>query len=59
MVNILNDRLRNVPIINLEEVLNNEVLSLMKRYIRNVEDSFAYLREIFLHEHPIKLYIGL
>lgn len=58
MVNILNDRLRDVPIINLAEVLNNEVLLLMKRYIRNVEDSFAYLREIFLHEQPIKLYIG-
>ena len=58
MVNILNDRLRNVPIINLAEVLNNEVLSLMKRYIRNVEESFAYLREIFLHEQPIKLYVG-
>lgn len=58
MVNILNDRLRDVPIINLAEVLNNEVLFLMKKYIRNVEQSFEYLKEIFLHEQPIKLYIG-
>jgi len=58
MVNILNDRLRDVPIINLAEVLNNEVLFLMKRYMHNAEHSLDYLKEIFLHEQPIKLYIG-
>lgn len=58
MVNILNDRLRDVPIINLAEVLNNEVLFLMKKYMNNVEASLDYLKEIFLHEQPIKLYIG-
>src|SRR5690625_2320483 len=58
MVNILNDRLHDVPIINLAEVLNNEVLFLMKRYMHNVEHSIEYLKEIFLQEQPIKLYIG-
>lgn len=58
MVNILNDRLRDVPLINLAQVLNNEVLFLMKRYMSNVEHSLDYLKEIFLHDQPIKLYIG-
>jgi heat-inducible transcriptional repressor len=58
MVNILNDRLRGIPIIHLADMLNNEVLLLMKKYIHNIDHSFEYLKEIFLHEQPIKLYFG-
>lgn len=58
MVNILNDRLHGVPISSLPHVLNSEVFDLMKKYIRNVDESYAYLKDIFLKEHAIDVYIG-
>lgn len=58
MVNILNDRLHGVPIAHLSEMLNSEVLSLMRKHIQNVDQSFEYLKGIFFHEQPINLYIG-
>lgn len=58
MVNILNERLQGVPIIHLSDKLNHEIFVLMKKYIGNIDGSFDYLKEIFLHEQPIKLYVG-
>ena len=58
IVNILNDRLHGVPIASLSHMLNTELFSFMKKYIQNVEQSIEYLKEIFFHEHPVKLYIG-
>lgn len=58
MVNILNERLHGVPISSLSHVLNSEILDLMRRYIENVDESYAYLKEIFLHEHAISVYVG-
>lgn len=58
MVNILNDRLKGVPMIHLSEKLNSEVMAMMKKYIRNVDHSFEYLQGIFFQEQPIKLYVG-
>ena len=58
MVNILNDRLYDVPIVELSAILNTEIVALMKKYIHGVDQSFMYLKEIFTHEQPIKLYIG-
>src|SRR5690625_5937394 len=58
MVNILNDRLYDVPIVQLSAILNTEIVTLMKKYVHGVDQSFMYLKEIFAHEQPIKLYIG-
>ncbi|WP_156291116.1 heat-inducible transcriptional repressor HrcA [Oceanobacillus salinisoli] len=58
MANILNDRLQGVPIIWLEEVFQREIVGLLKRYIRDFDQSYQYLQAIFSHEHPVKLYIG-
>lgn len=58
MVNILNERLQGVPIVQLEEVFQLEIVGLMKQYIRNFDQSYQYLQSIFTYSHPVKLYIG-
>jgi heat-inducible transcriptional repressor len=57
MVNILNERLKGVSLARLPEVLNSEVISLMKKYVQDFEKSFSYLKSAF-SEQPVKLYIG-
>ncbi|MEW9675817.1 heat-inducible transcriptional repressor HrcA [Lentibacillus sp. L22] len=58
MVNILNDRLSGVPIIELPEKLNTEVMELMKLYVSDFEKSYDYIKAAFSNEHQAKLYIG-
>ncbi|RDW21754.1 heat-inducible transcriptional repressor HrcA [Oceanobacillus chungangensis] len=58
MVNILNERLKGVPIIHMDEIFHNEVAQLMKLYIRDYDNSYAYLKDIFVYDHPVKLYIS-
>lgn len=58
MVNILNDRLHGVPIIQLPEKLNAEIVSLMKMYVNDFERSYDYLKAAFFSENPVKLYIS-
>lgn len=58
MVNILNDRLQGVPLIQLPEKLNSEIVMLMKRYISDFEKSFNYIKQAFFNENPVKLYFG-
>ncbi|MBR3120191.1 heat-inducible transcriptional repressor HrcA [Oceanobacillus profundus] len=58
MVNIMNDSLKGVPIVQLQEKLATEVAQLMKMYIDDFDTSFDYLKSVFLSEHPVKLYIG-
>lgn len=58
MVNILNDRLYGMPIVHLPQMLNTEIYSLMKKYIKDYDRSFEYLKAIFSHEQAVKVYIG-
>src|SRR5690625_668606 len=58
LVNILNDRLQGVPIVHLADMLNNELLSLIKKNINAFDKSLQYLNEVFFSEQPVKLYIG-
>ncbi|WP_087971724.1 heat-inducible transcriptional repressor HrcA [Oceanobacillus rekensis] len=58
MVNIMNDRLKGVPIIKLQDVLSTEVSQLMKLYIDDFDKSFDYLKAFFANDNPVKLYIG-
>ncbi|SET61696.1 heat-inducible transcription repressor HrcA [Oceanobacillus limi] len=58
MVNILNERLQGVSLARLPEVLNTEVLSLMKIYVNDFEKAYDYLKSAFFSEQPTKLYIG-
>ncbi|MFD1363005.1 heat-inducible transcriptional repressor HrcA [Lentibacillus salinarum] len=58
MVNILNDRLYGVPLINLPEKLNTEIVNLMDQYMVDFQSSYAYLQAAFFSENPVKLYFG-
>ncbi|MBP1968717.1 heat-inducible transcriptional repressor [Virgibacillus natechei] len=58
MVNILNDRLHGTPLVQLPEMFNTEVVSLMKQYVTDFEKSHDYLKAAFFSEYPVKLYIG-
>jgi len=58
MVNILNEKLNGVAISRLSDQLNNELVDLLRRYIRDVDQSYDYLKEVLFNEEPIKLYVG-
>ncbi|GAB4073395.1 heat-inducible transcriptional repressor HrcA [Barrientosiimonas marina] len=58
MVNILNDRLHNVPLINMPNKLNGEMANIMGKYMGDVESSLAYLKAAFDNENTFKLYFG-
>ncbi|HLR66504.1 heat-inducible transcriptional repressor HrcA [Virgibacillus alimentarius] len=58
MVNILNERLYDVPIVHLPEMINTEIVFLMQQYLDDFETSYDYLKAVFFYEQPVKLYIG-
>ncbi|WP_042223410.1 heat-inducible transcriptional repressor HrcA [Oceanobacillus manasiensis] len=58
MVNILNERLHDVPILKLQEIFNTEIAAMMKMYVEDFDRSYNYLKAAFLSDHPVKLYIG-
>src|SRR5699024_894251 len=58
VVNILNDRLYDVPLEKIPEKLNSEVKDLMKTYVRDFREIYKYLRAAFFSEQPVKLYIS-
>lgn len=58
LVNILNDRLINVPIVQLHERLQTELTSLMKKYITDFDAAYQYLKAALFSEQPVKLYVG-
>lgn len=58
LVNILNDRLTDVPLIHVEKVLNNEIAALVKKYIRNFDRTLKYLQSILFDDQSINIYIG-
>ena len=58
LVNILNDRLKNVPLIHVSDKLITEVHELINRYINNSEKLFEYLKVALAHDDSVKLYVG-
>ncbi|HLR23946.1 MAG TPA: heat-inducible transcriptional repressor HrcA [Pseudogracilibacillus sp.] len=58
MVNILNDRLKGVPITDLGKKLRTEVYTLMKEHVKNHEIMYDYLKSVLQYEETAKLYIG-
>src|SRR5690625_2307119 len=58
MVNILNDRLINVPIVQLHHTLQTEVYALMKKHIKDYELMFEYIQSVIRYEDSTKLYVG-
>lgn len=58
LVNILNDRLQGVALYRLPEVIQNEVASLLKKYLNGVGSSLNWIRALFTQEQAVKLYFG-
>lgn len=58
MVNILNERLVGVPIVQLQQTLQTEVLAVMRKHIRNYEEVYDYMKSVFQYDDTTKLYIG-
>ncbi|MBM7569611.1 heat-inducible transcriptional repressor HrcA [Aquibacillus albus] len=58
LVNILNDRLVDVPIIQLHEKLHTEVSDLLNTYTNNYDTAYQYLKAALFEEQPVKLYVG-
>lgn len=58
IVNILNERLYAVPIVHLADQLDAEIQLLMKKYIKNSEQLFNYLKVVLSHDDSVNLYIG-
>ncbi len=58
LVNILNEKLYNVPIIHLEKILQTEIYEIMKKHIKQYDQMYAYLQSVMRYEQPVKIYIG-
>lgn len=58
MVNILNDRLVDVPIVQLPYTLQTEVFALMKKHIKEYELMYEYIQSVIRYDEPTKLYVG-
>ncbi|RWZ60024.1 heat-inducible transcriptional repressor HrcA [Halobacillus fulvus] len=58
MVNILNDRLRGVPLVKLNEKLHTEIREMLKMHTDHYDHAYHYLQAALLEEQPTKLYIG-
>lgn len=58
LVNILNQQLQGIPLIKLPEVIQNEVASMIKKYVDNAASSLSWIRAVFAQEQAVKLYFG-
>ncbi|MDY0405523.1 heat-inducible transcriptional repressor HrcA [Virgibacillus sp. 179-BFC.A HS] len=58
MINMLNERLRGVPLIQLHDILEREIYSLMRMYLDDYQQAYEYLTAAFFKEQPARLYIG-
>ncbi|MDL4841488.1 heat-inducible transcriptional repressor HrcA [Aquibacillus rhizosphaerae] len=58
LVNILNERLVDVPIIQLHEMLSKEIAILLNTYTDDFDLAYHYLRAALFDEQPVKLYVG-
>src|SRR5690625_3780811 len=58
MVNILNDRLIDVPIVQLPYTLQTEVYELMKKHVKEYELMYEYIQSVIRYDEPPKLYVG-
>lgn len=58
LVNLLNEKLYNVPIMQLEHKLQTEIYALMKQHINHYDQMYNYLTSVLRYEQPVKIYIG-
>lgn len=58
LVNILNKKLYNIPIIHLEKILQTEIYGIMKQHLDQYDQLFNYLKSVLRYEQSVKIYIG-
>lgn len=58
LVNILNERLHDVPIIHLLDRLQQELAVLLHKYIDDADTAFRYLKGALFDQQPVNLHIG-
>ncbi|UTR14362.1 heat-inducible transcriptional repressor HrcA [Salipaludibacillus sp. LMS25] len=58
VVNILNERLRGVPLVELKRRLNNEIASLLKQYVKQYEEMVVMLHNVFKNHQSEKVFYG-
>ncbi|MCE7794194.1 heat-inducible transcriptional repressor HrcA [Salipaludibacillus sp. CUR1] len=58
VVNILNKRLRGVPLVQLKEKLTEEISSILKQYINQYESTVEMLLEVFRTHQNEKVFYG-
>ncbi|HLR43257.1 MAG TPA: heat-inducible transcriptional repressor HrcA [Pseudogracilibacillus sp.] len=58
LINILNERLINVPIMQLGHKLQTEIYELMKRHLQEHELLYQYMQSVLQYNDTTKLYVG-
>lgn len=58
MVNILNERLVGVPIVQLNDFINTEIATLLRKHTNNFEKSYKLLHTALFEKRPTRLYVG-
>src|SRR5699024_5061075 len=59
LVNILNEKLYNVPIIHLERILQTEIYAIMKQHLDQYDQLFSYLNSVLRLEQSVKIDVGV
>ncbi|MCP8616916.1 heat-inducible transcriptional repressor HrcA [Salirhabdus salicampi] len=57
-VNILNEKLRGVPIVQLQEKIENEVLKIVRKHSNNFKHNYHAIQAALFDEQPTMLYVG-
>ncbi|PRO65091.1 heat-inducible transcriptional repressor HrcA [Alkalicoccus urumqiensis] len=58
VVNILNDRLRGVPIYRLQQKLSQEIADVLKKYVTKYETMLHTIGQVFADQQQEKVYYG-
>lgn len=58
VVNVLNDKLRGVPIYQLQQKLSQEIAEVLKKYVSKYETMIHTLKDVFTDQQQEKVYYG-
>lgn len=57
LVNILNEKLTDVPFHKIQAKLSEEISTIIKKYIKNFDETIVLLQSIFFQEPPTNMYV--
>ncbi|MBB6454330.1 heat-inducible transcriptional repressor [Salirhabdus euzebyi] len=58
IVNILNEKLKGVPILQLNKKIESEVVDLLKKHTKDYQKAEQYIQAALFNEQPTKLYVS-